>query len=59
MVAVPRSSLGILVSSKGLVYGPILVKTPQGRQIDCSEGVQSIAGDCEGIQDFHFECNAR
>lgn len=63
LVHVPRSSLGICVSSKGLVCGRVsfsTYSTPGSEDVtECTHAVRPIPGDCQAIQKYQFTIEAR
>lgn len=60
LLRVPRYALGIICSSKGLVYGPVSFFDPITRcTTECMLSQQQISGDIKKIKSFAFSTNAR
>lgn len=59
LLGVPRFSLGITSSSKGLVQGNLFIRQGvEGSWMDC-QNPKAIPGDQSAIQDFEFDTKAR
>jgi DNA topoisomerase VI subunit A len=59
LLRVPRTSLGLLTSSRGMVQGALGVQlTEGGAWADCAEG-RAIPGDCTAIESYGFYTCAR
>jgi len=59
LLRVPRTSLGVLTSSRGVVHGPLEVQLAEGGAwADCAEG-RAIPGDCAAIECYAFYTRAR
>ena len=63
ILRVPRASLGIVCSGRGVFFGRVMVcEAPGAAWTDCSDivgGWKAIPGDCHAIAKYVFSSDAR